>query len=943
MAYTNEDLNRLPILVATRDGKIIKAVIPHALQVGISGRSETAVTEIRQGVAVERRLVSESPAAVRKSDFVIEVSASTSKYDSVTNRFYIDLPANPEFGQIVIIKDTGATAQTVIPVIRPYGGATVDGSTSLSLSENYAGYGLMWTGGEWTKLFSALGGGGGGSGSGDPNASYVVIGLTGSLPNERFLSASTGLQLTDGGAGGAIAIALTDTLVSPGYYQNANVTVDQQGRISSIANGTVYTGSYAWVMNHDTGSITSVYSVATSSWASVPGLTASLTTVGAPVLLQANVLWRPTTAGQTAAWFTFYRDGLNIGHPLSGCMGVQGDGSVTELQNASFSMVDYPAAGAHTYAIAARRHTDLEGGQIVDNLNTIAAFELLVGGAGSGGGGGGDAAPTYLVLSATGSLPNERVLSVSGTSGLILSDAGAGGNASLAVDNNVVATVSGTTFSGLVKFSAGASGTLTATGVSAGAVVFGGTLGVLTGAHEYLNWDQASYKMLGVGKAPNFITSSQFGQRAGVDVSGSIAFSFSRNNEKNSLYATTNGTVAGLFEYERVGNWGMFSRHWVSRMFNGGKEQNAWKAAVFDDPTGFPNQNTHLTINYLNHVGSPYTGLVSEAVVYIGAGSGSLGDSGNTRPSLWAVNDVWLASVRGNVGIGTTSPQDKFSVVGNTSFTGSVNPGTTTTYDFGSTSKLWRNIFATGFSGSLTTHADGKSAFVAGGGVTITTASNGQVFISSAVSGDSAASYLVLGATASLANERVFTPGTGLLATDAGAGGAYTVGINNNVVATVSGTTFTSTVSGTLFQAPQLMTTRASTSSSFAKSFAVAESGRLVVTRDMDPNVAKTIQIVAGNGAAAFDVWFIAGESGFSVAKKYSVAFQYNADPIVNKIVDTGPYMGFDIYVAWSKPSAAILNCTFYQTYPAQKNIAITFDFAATSLNSGGTTVTFSA
>ena len=56
---------------------------------------------------------------------------------------------------------------------------------------------------------------------------------------------------------------------------------------------------------------------------------------------------------------------------------------------------------------------------------------------------------------------------------------------------------------------------------------------------------------------------------------------------------------------------------------------------------------------------------------------------------------------------------------------------------------------------------------------------------------DGQASYLVLTNTGSLTNERAFTVGTGLSATDAGAGSTYTVDIDDSVVATVSGTTFT--------------------------------------------------------------------------------------------------------------------------------------------------------
>lgn len=97
-----------------------------------------------------------------------------------------------------------------------------------------------------------------------------------------------------------------------------------------------------------------------------------------------------------------------------------------------------------------------------------------------------------------------------------------------------------------------------------------------------------------------------------------------------------------------------------------------------------------------------------------------------------------------------------------------------------------------GLSGSLTKLADGTSYLIAGTNIEITSASNGAVTISSTASGgggDPNASYLVFSATGSLSNEFVITPSTGL--TGSGTGGLYTLSIDNSVVATVSGTTFT--------------------------------------------------------------------------------------------------------------------------------------------------------
>lgn len=60
--------------------------------------------------------------------------------------------------------------------------------------------------------------------------------------------------------------------------------------------------------------------------------------------------------------------------------------------------------------------------------------------------------------------------------------------------------------------------------------------------------------------------------------------------------------------------------------------------------------------------------------------------------------------------------------------------------------------------------------------------------------GDPAAQYLVLAATGSLSAERVLTPGTGLSGNDGGSGNPYTLSINNSVVATLSGSTFSGPV-----------------------------------------------------------------------------------------------------------------------------------------------------
>lgn len=108
--------------------------------------------------------------------------------------------------------------------------------------------------------------------------------------------------------------------------------------------------------------------------------------------------------------------------------------------------------------------------------------------------------------------------------------------------------------------------------------------------------------------------------------------------------------------------------------------------------------------------------------------------------------------------------------------------------------------FVGGLSGSLTTLADGTSYIIAGDNITVTSASNGAITITGmnggggGGSGDPNATYLVLTTTGSLNNERAFVAGTGLNSIDGGANGNYTVSINDSVVATISGSTFTGAV-----------------------------------------------------------------------------------------------------------------------------------------------------
>lgn len=76
------------------------------------------------------------------------------------------------------------------------------------------------------------------SGGAPIGSQYLTLALDGTLTNERVLTGTAGrVTITDGGAGGNAVIDLATTGATAGVYENARVTCDVYGRITSIATG----------------------------------------------------------------------------------------------------------------------------------------------------------------------------------------------------------------------------------------------------------------------------------------------------------------------------------------------------------------------------------------------------------------------------------------------------------------------------------------------------------------------------------------------------------------------------------------------------------------------------------------------------------------------------------------------------------------------------------
>ena len=474
----------------------------------------------------------------------------------------------------------------------------------------------------------------------------------------------------------------------------------------------------------------------------------------------------------------------------------------------------------------------------------------------------------YLTLAADASLTSERIFTPS--TGLKASDGGAGGNYTLTINDSIVATVSGTTFTGVTKHNAGLSGSLTKLTDGTSYIVAGQNVQVTTGSN-------GSITITSVASGATYVagSNSQVQFNDGGTFGADADFTFDKNS---NLLKVTNisGSLTGsnvLAGHVIVAGTGGVLSGTNNLFWNNtnsylgiGTSNPGYKLTIIgtggviatDNNASFVAKNTSGTyeswvyprqsdgLMYIDYAASglrirnstgAVTTLAADNSGNVGLGTATPsqklhvyngyayfengygiksggeilleGNGTNTNikiTTLSAAGSYPNAKVlyvtnpsselltvlnSGNVGIGSASPGDKLSVNGTVSVTGSLQPGTSNTYALGSTSKLWSTVHATNLSGSLTKLSDGTSYIVAGSNVTVTTGSSGAVTISTTGLAPLASAYLTVGNDATLTNERSLSAGTGLLAVDGGANSAYTLSINNSIVATVSGTTFT--------------------------------------------------------------------------------------------------------------------------------------------------------
>jgi hypothetical protein len=394
---------------------------------------------------------------------------------------------------------------------------------------------------------------------------------------------------------------------------------------------------------------------------------------------------------------------------------------------------------------------------IGDMLNTIVT-------AAGGTGGTGDPNAQYLVLAATGSLTAERVLTA-GT-GISTTDAGAGGAYTVAVNNSVVATLTGSQFSGTV----GVTGSIGSTSKIT-SPAFSGSLTHLQDGTSYLKAGaNVTVTSASNGSITIASTNTTYTAGDGLDLSGtefSVDLKSSGGLEIDSTELAIDDSIVATIS---------------GSTFTGAVKFNS----------GLSGSLTHLAngTSYLREGSNVGISTGSDGSITISSSPGGTGDSSAQYLVLAATGSLSAERVfTAGTGISTTDAgagaaytiavdNSIVATISGSTFTGAVK-------------------FNSGLSGSLTHLADGTSYLREGSNISITSGSNGSVTIAAtggASGAPSDAQYLTLATDNDLTDERVFTAGTGIATTDAGAGSTFTVGIDNSVVATLTGSVFSGNV-----------------------------------------------------------------------------------------------------------------------------------------------------
>ncbi len=485
-SFNVAEAKRTPqIVIRDSKGDVVTVVTPKDLQVGFEGSPGALI--LRGALDINAFVLQiSSPADAANVKVTNDKIAYFILNDSGV-QVTVNLPTPPaNAGQTHIIKDYRGTASNVAPIrIQTTDGSTIDGQTAQNIVVAFGAIMFVWTGQGWVSL--ALGASGAGGGAPN-NSRYVVWGTEIGLSNSRVLSVTSGhLTLDTTSPNANLGLANTGT---PGTYTYpSEITVDSQGRVTSITqttgSGVNADPSAQYVVMALTASLTNERFVS-------GGLGIRVTDGGAngPVTWAINNSVVATISGSTFTGATLHTLGLS--------------GSLTRLTDGRSYIV-----GGTGITV-----TSASNGQItITGLAASSSIDAPIN-------------ASYLVLSLDGTLTSERIFSP--INGLKFIDGGAGGTYNLFIDDRIIATISGSTFSGVTNHTAGLSGSLTRLTDGRSYIVAGANIVITSASNGQIT-----------------ISSIATGSFSGSGISG-INVSGSGTPVSGNPYANINFTGAGV-------------------------------------------------------------------------------------------------------------------------------------------------------------------------------------------------------------------------------------------------------------------------------------------------------------------------------------------------------------------------------------------------------------